>query len=90
MLLTSLALVKCFMDAIGYRDEQSLVETVQDQRRASVMRISLSDVKESLRHVCTTVNLMFRVGGKQLYHFVLRCSVTYMYMYRNMYMWKCT
>ena len=74
MLLTSLALGECIIEAISHRDDQRLCETVQDQRRASVMSVSLSDVKESLQHLCTTVNLMFRVSGKQLYYFVLRCS----------------
>ena len=74
MLLTAaLVLVKCFVEAVScHWYEQCLAKRVQDRQRASVIRLSLDDVKESLRHVYATIILMFRVGSKQLYHSVLQ------------------
>ena len=65
MLLTALTLGKCFVEAVDHWHKRRLVERAKDKLRASIVRGSLVDVRESLRHNRTLVNLMLRVGEKQ-------------------------
>ena len=66
MLFTVLALGKCFVNAVSYWHGQSSVDLAKRRLRASIVKGSLDDVRESLRHVQAPVNLVFRiqVGGK--------------------------
>ena len=71
MLLTVLTLGKCFVAAVDYWHAQSLVERAKDKLRASIVSGSLDDVRESLQHNRAAVNLMFRVGDRQLSLFAI-------------------
>ena len=75
MLLTTWALGKYCVDAVGYWQDQQSGERAKDELRASIVRGSLDDVKESLQHFRAPANLVFRVGGKQICLFAIRCSI---------------